>query len=141
VSADGRAALFASLVMLGRPEEGLGPIERALRLSPRDPLVPQRQMFHGVADLHLGRDDRAIEWLARSVDSNPASSFARLFLASALGTSGRIDEAQAHMAEFQRQRHGFTLGQFRAREPSDAPPFRRQRERVYEGLRRAGMPE
>ncbi len=131
----------ASLVMLGRPEEALGPIERAIRLSPRDPLVPQWQMFHGVADLHLGHVDRAVEWLVRSVDSNPGSSFARLFLASALGGAGRIDEAQMQLAEFERLRPGFTLSQFRAREPSDAPSFLKQRERVYSGLRHAGMRE
>ena len=45
------------------------------------------------------------------------------------------------MAAFQRLRPAFTLGQFRAREPSDTDAFRRQRERVYEGLRLAGMPE
>jgi hypothetical protein len=69
------------------------------------------------------------------------SPFGRLFLARALGVSGRVPEAQAQMAQLQQLRPGFTLSRFRAVEPSDAAPFRKQRERVYEGLRRAGMPE
>ena len=49
-----------------------------------------------------------------------------------------IEEAKAQMAQLQQMRPGFTLGRFRAVEPSDTAAFRAQRERVYEGLRRAG---
>jgi hypothetical protein len=45
------------------------------------------------------------------------------------------------MAEFQSLRPGFTLREFRRREPSDVPLYLRQRERLYTGLRAAGMPE
>lgn len=45
------------------------------------------------------------------------------------------------MAELQRVFPGVTLSRIRATEPSDDPAFRKQRERVYEGLRRAGIPE
>lgn len=131
----------AALVMLGRPEEALAQIEQAIRLSPRDPQIAVWQMFGGVAHLHQGQNAQAVEWLSRSVERYPMSPFGRLFLASALGASGRIAEAKAQMAQLQQLRPGFTLSRFRAAEPSDAVPFRAQRERVYEGLRRAGMPE
>ena len=131
----------AALVMLGRSDAALRPIGMAMRLSPRDPQLPLWQMFQGVAYLHLERDADAVQVLQRSVEGNPRSAFAHLFLASALGLSGRIPEAQQHAAEVQRLRPGFTLERMRAREPSDAPAFQAQRERVYEGLRRAGMPE
>lgn len=65
----------------------------------------------------------------------------RLFLAGALGAAGRAGEAQLQMAQFQRLRPGFSLRQLRAVEPSDDPTFQRQRERLYAGLRVAGMPE
>lgn len=131
----------ATLVMLGRPEEALLQIEQAIRLSPRDPQLAVWQMFGGVAHLHQGHHAAAIEWLAQAVEGHPASPFGRLFLASALGASGRIAEAKVQMAQLQQMRPGLTLGRFRAVEPSDAPAFLSQRERVYEGLRRAGMPE
>jgi adenylate cyclase len=135
------ASSGAALVMLGRPDEALVPIGRAMRLSPRDPLLPGWQMFAGVAHLHLGQDAAAVQWLAPAVDKNPENPFGHLFLASALGLAGRTAEAQAQIAKFQQLRPGFTLSRFREVEPSDAPLFRRQRERVYDGLRRAGMPE
>jgi len=131
----------AALVMLGRPDEALAQIDQAIRLSPRDPQLAVWQMFGGVAHLHMGHDRAAVEWLTRSVKAYPLSPFGRLFLASALGASGRISEACEQMAQLQQMRPGFTMSRFRAVEPSDAAAFRAQRERVYEGLRRAGMPE
>lgn len=131
----------AALVMLGRPDEALLQIEQAIRLSPRDPQLPAWEMFGGVAHLHLGHDAQAVEWLERSVRAYPSSPFGRLFLAGALGATGRIPEAKAQMEQLQLLRPGFTLGRFRSLEPSDAVAFRAQRERLYEGLRRAGMPD
>ena len=131
----------AALVTLGRPEEALRPLELARRVSPRDPQLPQWQMMEGVAYLQLARDAEAVELLTRSVQGNPHSAFGHLFLASALGLSGREEEGRQHVVELQRLQPGFTLAHMREREPSDAPAFRAQRERIYEGLRRAGMPE
>ena len=131
----------AALGMLGRSGEGLAAIEQAMRISPRDPQLPSWQMFAGTVHLHLGQDRQAVESLTRSVEGAPMSPFSRLFLASALGLSGRIPEAQVQLAQFQHLRPGFTIARVRALERSDAPAFREQRERVYEGLRRAGMPE
>jgi adenylate cyclase len=138
---DQLAGRGAALIMLGRPDEALTPIEKAMRISPRDPRLAEWQLFAGVAELHLRHSTAAIDWLTRSVDANPRSAFAHLFLASALGVARRDADARAEMARFEQLRPGFTLSRFRAREPSDAAPFIAQRQEVYEGLRRAGMPE
>lgn len=135
------AARGAALVMLGRPAEALAPIERAMQLSPRDRQLPIWQTYRGVAHLHLGEDAAAVDWLTRSISVQPRSAMAHLFLASALALSGKTVQAQAQIAEVQRRGQGWTVGQFRAVEPSDAPAFRAQRQRVYEGMRLAGMPE
>lgn len=131
----------AALIMLGRPDEAIGSIDMALRLSPRDPFASDWMMFHGVADLHAGRAADAAAWLRRSVQSNAASPFGHLMLAGAFGSAGQVDAAREQMAHFRRLLPGFTLRDFRAREPSDAPAFLEQRERLYQGLRAAGMPE
>ena len=131
----------ATFIMLGRPEPALAAIDKAMRLSPRDPQLPLWQMFDGVALLHLGRNDEAIVRLNQAVGGNPKSAFGRLFLASALGNAGRIDEARTQIQELQRLRPGFTLTQFRSREPSNDSTFLAQRQRVYEGLRLAGLPD
>jgi TolB-like protein/DNA-binding winged helix-turn-helix (wHTH) protein/Tfp pilus assembly protein PilF len=131
----------ATLIMLGRPEEALAASDRAIRLSPHDPQLSLWQMFEGVALLHLGRDDEAIERLTKAVADNPKSAFGRLFLASALGNAGRVDEAGIQIQELLRLRPGLTLTQFKSREPSDEPRFLAHRQRVYQGLRRAGLPD
>lgn len=131
----------STLIMLGRPDEALAAIERATHLSPRDPQLALWQMFEGVALLHLGRHEAAVEALAKAVAGNARSAFARLFLASALGNVGRADEARTQIQELLRLRSGFTLSQFRSREPSRDARFLVQRQQVYEGLRRAGLPD
>jgi tetratricopeptide (TPR) repeat protein len=133
--------LGATKVILGQPEEAFEHVQKAIQISPRDPSLSMWQMFVGVANLHLGRDDEAIVWLRKSVDLNPRSSFGHLFLASALGLAGQEAAARAEMAEFRRLNPGFTLSRFKVVEPSDRPAFLAQRQRVYEGLRQAGMPE
>jgi tetratricopeptide (TPR) repeat protein len=139
--APSEAQLAATQVVLGRPREAFPHIEAAMRLSPRDPFLSGWQMFGGVAHMQLGNDAAAVEWLRRSVALNPGSRFGRLFYASALALAGREEEARAQMAEFQRLAPGFTLTRMKQLEPSEEPEFLAQRQRIYEGLRRAGMPE
>jgi TolB-like protein/DNA-binding winged helix-turn-helix (wHTH) protein len=129
----------AALIMLGRPDEAVEPIEKAMRLSPRDPALPTWQMIRGVADLHRGQPESAAEWLAQAVAAEPGNTFTHLFLASALGGAGRLPEARAQLDRFHELAPGFTLKHLKALEPSDTKAFRSQREGVYEGLRRAGM--
>jgi tetratricopeptide (TPR) repeat protein len=126
--------LGATKVILGQPEEAFEHVQKAIQISPRDPSLSMWQMFVGVAN-------EAIVWLRKSVDLNPRSSFGHLFLASALGLAGQEAAARAAIAEFRRLNPGFTLSRFKAVEPSDRPAFLAQRQRVYEGLRQAGMPE
>jgi adenylate cyclase len=135
------ASVAAANVMLGRAENAPEPLRKAMRLSPRDPSLPMWQMFMGAVCLHLRRDAEAVDWLNKSMALNPADPFARMFLASALALSSREAEAKVEMAALRRLQPEFTLSRFKALEPSDVPAFREQRERIYEGLRRAGLPE
>jgi tetratricopeptide (TPR) repeat protein len=91
--------------------------------------------------LHLGDDEKAIEWMEKSKQLNPRAGLARLFLASALALAGRDADAGTEMREFLRLNPGFTLSRFKAREPSNNPTFLAQRQRVYEGARKAGLPD
>ncbi|HXD42834.1 MAG TPA: winged helix-turn-helix domain-containing protein [Ramlibacter sp.] len=130
-----------ALFLLGRADEAFEPIERAMRLSPRDPQLPTWQWFTGMAHLLLGHDDQAVVWLSRGADGNPKNPYARVSLAGALGAAGRIDEARRQVSEIQRLRPDLTIARLRAAQASDHPTYLRQRERIYDGLRRAGMPE
>ena len=131
----------ATLGMLGRPAEGLPAIERAMQLSPRDPLLPNWLMVKGAILLHLQRDAEAVQVLERSVEANPRSVLTHLYLASAYGLTGAAPAAMHHVAQLQASMPGFTIARLREREPSDSPAYRVSREHIYEGLRRAGLPE
>lgn len=137
----GVASRGYGLLHLGRPQEALESVRQAMRLSPNDPRLVRWHTFEGMALLHLGQDTAAVQPLAHGAGATPPYSFAHLYLASALALSGRIEEARAQVARFQQERSGFTLSRWRALELSDAREFLEQRERVYEGLRRAGMLE
>lgn len=130
-----------ALLHLGRPQEALESVRHGMRLSPQDPRLVRWHTFEGMALLHLGKETAAVQSLAHGATDASPHVFAHLYLASALALSGRIDEARAHVLRFQQLHPAFTLSRWRALEVSDAPEFLKQRERVYEGLRRAGMPE
>jgi adenylate cyclase len=129
-----------ALIVLGRSNEALEQIDKAMRTSPRDPALAAMQGTAGVAHLHLGNVEAAVEALSAAVKVAPGSANAHLYLAAALGSAGRTAEARTAMARFQQLRPGFTLSRMRATELSQEPALVRQRERIYEGLRRAGMP-
>jgi adenylate cyclase len=126
--------------VLGRSQEALAQIDKAMRTSPRDPALAAMQGTAGVAHLHLGNVQAAIEALSAAVKVAPGSASAHLYLAAALGATGRTAEARAAMARFQQLRPGFTLSRLRATELSQEPALARQRQRIYDGLERAGMP-
>ena len=131
----------AAMINLGRAHEALTDTGRAIPLSPHDPYLADWLSARGMAALHLGQADEAVSWLAKAVELQPGTPALRLWLARALGAAGRKADAQAQMAQFQRLRPGFTLRDLRAREPSDEPALLLQRQRLYAGLRVAGLPE
>ncbi|MBI5276620.1 MAG: winged helix-turn-helix domain-containing protein [Burkholderiales bacterium] len=140
-NAFGLAIRGIALLHLGRAQEALESVRQAMRLSPGDPRMVRWHTYEGMALLHLGQDEAAVQSLAHgSTDASPAP-YAHLYLASALALSGRLDEARAQVARFPQLYPGVTLGRMRTQEASNAPEFLRQQERVYAGLRRAGMPD
>ena len=54
---------------------------------------------------------------------------------------GRLDEARAAAQAGLALNPTFTIRRFRAGAPSDNPTYLAQRERIYDGMRKAGVPE
>ncbi|KNY19856.1 tetratricopeptide repeat protein [Methylobacterium sp. ARG-1] len=137
-----RAYAYRGLIQifLGRAERTEADIAAAIRLSPRDPLLGAWLARDGLAKLHLGQDQEAIEPLRRAAAVNPLFDFPHLYLACAFARLDRDEEARASLAEFLRLRPGYTLARYRSLTSAD-PTFLAQRERIYDGLRRAGLPE
>src|ERR1700692_3395302 len=56
---------------LGRPQKAIEYADKAMRLSPRDPLLYVFQLQKGFALALLHQDEQAIEWLRRAVAGAP----------------------------------------------------------------------
>jgi TolB-like protein/class 3 adenylate cyclase len=139
--ADAYAVIGMAKFYLGRAAETEGHIIEAFRLSPRDIFAHRWMQFVGVAKIHLGADAEAAAWLRRSVEANRNSPLTHFVLAAALGLQGSLDEARAAAAVGLALNPGFTIRRLRAAKPSDNPEFLAGRERQYEGMRLAGVPE
>ena len=126
---------------VGRAGEAEGHIREALRLSPRDVMAHHWISSIGTGKLHLGKDDEAVEWLRRALDTNRNFAFTHFCLAAALAHLGRIEEARAAAQAGLAIEPGFTIGRYRAGARSDNPAYLAARERIYEGMRKAGVPE
>ncbi len=125
----------------GRGEEALQHFTDSIRLSPRDPYLFYGYFGIGWVRFLLGDDDRAIEMLRKALALSPNYSAAHLILVAAYGMLGRIDEANAALAAYLGTgATANTIALLRARSPS-THPAEMQHNRVYEGLRKAGMPE
>ena len=95
----------------------------------------------GTSKLHLARDEEAAAWFRRAIEANRNFAFTHLSLAAALAHLGRTDAARGAGKSGLSLEPGFTIGRFRAGARSDNPVYLRGRERIYEGMRRAGIPE
>ena len=130
----------ASLHLI-RPEETLAHAETALRLSP--PLDPYVSFFHairGFARFMLRDDDRAIGCLQQALPGFPRVGF---WLAGTLALTGQEEQARDALRRYLALRgtKTRTISQLRSLGAADSPAYFAFRERLYNGLRRAGMSE
>lgn len=126
---------------IGRGEETEAHVEEALRLSPRDPFVPAWLSIAGDARLFLGRDEEAVALFGRAIALNRNNPYTHFLLAAALANLDRLGEAKAAVQAGLALNPEFTMRRYLAGAASDHPTFLAQRERVAEGLRKAGAPE
>jgi TolB-like protein/class 3 adenylate cyclase/Flp pilus assembly protein TadD len=127
--------------LIGRSAETEAHVSEALRLSPRDPRAPMFMFNVGVAKLWDAADAEAVVWLRRSVEINRNWPIAHFQLAAALAHLGKLDEARAAAQAGLALLPAFTVRRYRANAPSSHPAYLAGRERIYEGMRLAGIPE
>jgi tetratricopeptide (TPR) repeat protein len=136
--ANAYAFIALAKVFLGRAGEIEDDISHALRLSPRDTYTYYWFNIAGVAKLALGKDDEAISWFRRSTEANRNNPLNHFFLAAALAHRGQ--NAEAAMAGLELE-PAFTIRRYREGPLTDNATYLAQRERFYEGMRMAGIPE
>jgi adenylate cyclase len=130
--------LGAALIFSGRPKEGVGALERSIRLDPRDPRSELRlnQLALG---FYLSREyAAAVEVAKRAIRSYPDFPNPYRWLAAALGQLDRIEEAK----EALRAAMAVVPASFQ-RSVRERMPWMRPEDHAHmlEGLRKAGWRE
>lgn len=139
--AEAHACIGWAKFLLGRGAETEAQIHEALRLSPRDIGAFRWMMFVGIAKSQFGADAEAVVWLRRSIDANRNMPYTHFNVAAAQALLGRLDEARAAARAGLALDPGFTIRRFQRNLSSDNPTYLAGRERFYEGMRLAGVPE
>jgi TolB-like protein/class 3 adenylate cyclase/Flp pilus assembly protein TadD len=130
-------------IHIGRAEETEAHIVEALRLSPRDTMAYTWMNIAGLAKLHLGSHEQAVAWFRRSVEASRNYPPIYFNLAAALAQLGRLDEARPAAKAGLALNPAFTISLRRAarRAMSDDPTYLAQLEPIFDGMRKAGVPE
>jgi tetratricopeptide (TPR) repeat protein len=139
--ADAHALIGEAKMYMGLGAETEAHINEAFRLSPRDILAFNWLMMAGFAKLQLTADAEAVGWFLRSIEANRNYPMAHFMLAAALALLGSLDHARAAAKAGQALDPSFTIRRFRDGAQSDSPTFLAKRERIYKGMRMAGVPE
>jgi adenylate cyclase len=134
--------LGGAKIRVGRSAEAFAPLQMAINLSPRDPLLNTFYFYICHAHSHLGQYEPAIEWCRKSIATKPFW-IAYADLAASYAWTGRKSEAQAAVAELRRMRPDYTVARWLedGNGWSENTVFLSEFQRIAEGLRKAGLPE
>jgi adenylate cyclase len=122
----------------GEGSDGVRDTERAIALSPLDPMKYYFDTLGASAAATAGQYERAIELAERSLRSNCLHTSSLRVLAISQVMLGRGAEASATVARLLALEPGFTVSGFRARAPGAAFEVG---QRFARALREAGVPE
>ena len=125
-------------VWLGEPELALQHVERAMRLSPHDPMLFNMQACMASAHFFAGRYAEALSWADRAARDNPRHLMPATTAAASNALAGRVIEAQKAVARILEIDPAMRLSNLQEFIPLRRPE---DRERFAEGLRKAGLPE
>jgi len=122
----------------GRGPEAVQCADRALSLSPLDPMIYYFNSLASTANLVGERYERAIKLASRSLSENCLHTPSLRALAVGQVLSGRLEEARQSVRRLRELEPGLTVRVFRERYPGRDSP---QAERFAAALQAAGLPE
>jgi hypothetical protein len=98
-------------------------------------------MFVGLAKLSVNADVEALAWFRRSLEVNRNHPLAHFHFAAALGLIGDMRGARSAALAGLALDPSFTIRRYRINAKSGNPTYLETRERIYEGMRLAGVPK
>ncbi|HLZ66183.1 MAG TPA: adenylate/guanylate cyclase domain-containing protein [Aliidongia sp.] len=125
-------------IWLGEPELAIEHVERAMRLSPQDPLIFNAQAATACAHFFAGRYAEAACWAEMAVREQPNHFIATCAAAASNALAGRLPAAQQAMARLRQLDPDLRLSNLK-----DLFPIRRAEDFALwsEAMRGAGLPE
>ena len=130
--------LGLTLAFAGNGEAALPYFEDAMRLSPRDHFLIIWLMGSAWACFVEARFVEALKWIEKARRENPQFPDVYTLLAASHGCLDQEEPARATATELTRILPGLTITDARLTRPLKRPE---DRERLLDGLRRAGIPE
>ena len=129
-------------LMLGLPKNAIEQARKVKRLSPPDPYLYVFHTQEGLAHIMLGEDALAVACLRQAVANNPEFPAASGYLVAALALTGNAMEARAQLARYLSLPDARikTVAGWRRMAYSQHSAYLALRERIYDGLEKAGMP-
>ena len=120
-----------------RPALAIEKFERALRLSPLDPM--NFNNYVGIGSAHeVAQDyDKAAAFYRRGLEERPHAKWICRHVASSLSGAGRMEEAKEAYAELMRSYPGLTVSKLRQALVFSAPVL----DRMVDNLRKLGLPD
>ena len=138
------AALGLCKFHVGAIEQAIPAQEQAIRLSPRDPRLPNWYWRIGMAHLLKARIGDAISWLEQARSANPRLAGPRAWLAAAYALRGNTEGAAAELVEARRlsgDNRYATITGFKRSAALGAKLCALAEDTFFAGLRKAGVPE
>ncbi len=122
---------------MGEPQRGLDLIQAVMRMAtPNDPGMGFWYLFAGEAELELGHNRAAVDWMMRADAFMPGSPLVQAWLASAYATAGDAPSAARHAALL-RQISPVGAQRFMTWQTDGSRRDGRPRPRIFQGLQQA----
>jgi adenylate cyclase len=137
VSCAGSNGRFSNSLYSGTPEGALECVERALRLSPLDPMNFNNYVGIGSAHEYSGRYDEALTFYRPALHERPQILWMHRHTVVCMTALGRTEEAAEEMKRLRAAYPDLTVKRFREAVPLTTAVI----ERMAEYLRQAGLPE
>jgi TolB-like protein/class 3 adenylate cyclase/Flp pilus assembly protein TadD len=139
------AALGHCKFFTGALEEVIPAQQQAIRLSPRDPTVPNWYWRIGRVHLLQSQSDEAIVWIEKARSANPRLAGPHGWLAAAYALKGEMHRAAIELAEarrLSRDNRFESIARFKSIQSYGSPRTQALAEDTFfAGLRMAGVPE
>jgi adenylate cyclase len=120
-----------------QPQKAIGSFERALRLSPIDPMNFNNYVGLGSSHEVAQEYDKAALFYRRALEERPNATWIYRHLASSLSGGGRIEEAKQALAEMMRYYPDLTVSKFKQAMVFSSATM----DRVADNLRKLGLPD